>query len=365
VSRDRPLRLLLYSDAEQIGGAEISMGNLVGALAPEIEVGVLCLAAQVGEAVAARREGVRVLTARAPTRLADRRSLAEHMRAIRAFGPDILHLQKAWPWACLHGQLTGIAARGVRVVAVDQLPMPVALPRLSRLARGLVARRLDAHVAVGERAARMIETLIGLPAGSATSVPNGVPQTSGDPAPEFSRPAGPVIGSLGRLTDQKGYDLLVRALPELPVATLVLVGDGPEREPLQALASELGVADRLQVTGWRAHPRGYLSSFDVFALPSRWEGMPLSILEAMHAGLPVVAGDVGSVAECVLDGETGFVMPAGDLRTLTDRLARLLADPAMGRRMGERARVVAGERFTDVAMARGYEAVYERLLRRD
>jgi glycosyltransferase involved in cell wall biosynthesis len=247
----------------------------------------------------------------------------------------------------------------VRVVAVDHLPIPSPVPRVRRYGRRLLARCLDAHVAVGERAARTIEEVVGLARGSVLSVPNGVPNAPLDSLPPLA--GGLVIGSLGRLVDQKGFDLLVRALPELHDATVVLVGDGPEREALKALAASLGVADRLLITGWSAEARRYLPTFDVFALPSRWEGMPLGILEAMHAGLPVVAADVGSVAEAVLEGETGYVVPVGDPLAVRDRLGRLLADASLREQFGDRGRIVARERFTDVVMARSYEQLYRRL----
>jgi len=357
---NRTLRVLAYTDSSMVGGAEISLRNLLGALAPAIEVGVLATDVGVAQAVAANRDHAHVLTARVPAGSFDRRALADHVRAVRAFRPDILHANQAWPWACGYGEVAGLLTPGVRVVAVDQLAVAATLPRLRVLARRALARRLHVHVAVGERAARLIESIVGLPSGSVGSVPNGVPSRQPDPVPGLA-PA-PVIGSLGRLTEQKGYDLLVRALPDLPEATLVLVGDGPERAPLEALASELGVAERLRITGWVAEAPSYLPTFDIFALPSRWEGMPLGILEAMHAGLPVLGADVGSVADAVSDGETGYVVARDDLAAVQDRLGRLLADPALRLRMGARGRVIAGEQFTDDIMARRYESIYNALV---
>jgi glycosyltransferase involved in cell wall biosynthesis len=357
---ERRLRLLAYTDSQQVGGAELALSYLLGALAPEIEVGVLSTSRAIGETIAARRPGSAVLDARAPQGSHDRRALVQHVRVVRAFGPDILHANQAWPWACAYGELAALLTPDVRVVATEHLPVAGAIPRVRRLARRGLARRLDAHVAVGERAAREIEEIVGLARGSVGSVPNGVPVVELEPLSRVA--AGPIVGSLGRLTRQKGYDLLVRALPGLVNATLVLVGDGPERDALQTLAHSLGVADRVIVTGWTAEARRYLPSFDVFALPSRWEGMPLGIIEAMHAGLAVVASDVGSVAEAVIDGETGFLVPADDLSSLRERLARLLVDPTLRGQMGDRARALAGERFTDVAMARAYERLYRRVL---
>ncbi|HEX5147113.1 MAG TPA: glycosyltransferase family 4 protein [Conexibacter sp.] len=350
------MRLLAYSDSRQVGGAELALGYLLGALDPSIEVGVLATDEVVGAAIAAHRPGSGSAVVRPPQGLRDRRALAQHRAAIRAFAPDVLHANQAHPWACGYAELAAQLLPRVRTVAVNHLPMEGDLPRVRREGRRLLARRFDAQVAVGEQAARLVERFVGLPAGSVRGVANGVPAAQPQALPRLAE--GPVVGSVGRLTDQKGLDKLVRALPELPAATLVLVGDGPERAALEALAAQLGVADRLVVTGWTAQARAHLPGFDVFALPSGWEGMPLVILEAMHAGLPVVASDVGSVAEAVRDGETGYVVAPDDETTLRARLAALLGDADLRARLGGRGRELAAERFTDEAMARRYEAVY-------
>jgi glycosyltransferase involved in cell wall biosynthesis len=354
------MRLLAYTDSQGIGGAELALGYLLGALAPEVEVGLLAVDGDVAARIAVHRPGTPVALVRAPDGLRDRAAFVEHRRAIRAFAPDVLHVNQAWAWACGYAAVAALATPGVRVVVVDHLPLDGEIPRVRRAGRRLLARHLHAHVAVGERAARQIEQLVGLAVGSVRSVPNGVPAQPGDAVERTI--AGPVIGSLGRLTDQKGYDRLVCALPALPEATLVLVGDGPERSALETLAADLGVAERLVITGWTERARAQLPTFDVFALSSLWEGMPLGILEAMHAGLPVLATDVGSVAEAVRDGETGYLVPPGDDAALQERLARLLGDAGLRARLGARARTIAGERFTAEAMAHRYEAVYRDVL---
>lgn len=358
MKKGAPLRVLAYTDSQTVGGAELVLGYLLGALAPEIEVGVLSTDEHVGQAIADRRPGTSMATVRAPRGGRDLGALREHVRAVRAFDPDVLHVNHAWPWACAYGELAGLLSPHTSVLVVDHLPLNVAVSRARRLVRRLLARNEQAHVSVGERAAREVEEVVGLPPGSVGSVPNGVPVRGPDGEPRPKQ--GVVIGSLGRLTVQKRYDLLVRALQDLPRATLMLVGDGPERARLTALAAELGVANRFVVTGWVKNARSYLSAFDIFALPSDWEGMPLGIIEAMHAALPVIATEVGSVAEVVCEGETGYLVQSGDLRGVRERLASLLGDSGLCTSMGERGRVVALEHFTDAVMARRYEAIYAR-----
>ncbi|HKN93587.1 MAG TPA: glycosyltransferase family 4 protein, partial [Thermoleophilaceae bacterium] len=217
-----------------------------------------------------------------------------------------------------------------------------------------------AHVAVGERAAREIERLVGLPQGSVLTIYNGVPDV---PVQRAEPPLGrPVIGSLGRLSEQKSYDVLIRALAELPDAGLVLVGDGPERPALERLAEELGVRSRLHITGWTDSARAHLGYFDVFALVSHYEAFPLSILEAMLAGVPVVATDVGSVSESVHDGQTGVLVPPGSPAEVARAIRSLLDEPERARSLARNARQAALDRFTASAMAASYVRLYDGLL---
>ena len=170
-----------------------------------------------------------------------------------------------------------------------------------------------------------------------------------------------MIGCLGRFSPEKGLDVLLRALPELEGVTAVLVGDGPERAHLEELARELGVADRVVLPGWQDEPAAQLRAFDVLVSPSRSEALPLAIVEAMLAGLPVVATDVGSVSEAVVAGETGLLVAPEDAAALAEAILTLRDDPDARRRMGERGRQLAGERFTPEAMAQAFEALYREI----
>jgi glycosyltransferase involved in cell wall biosynthesis len=344
------MRLVAYSDSTGVGGAEIVLGHLLAALGPDVEATVLAVDGDVAEAVAARRPGTGIVVAG---------SLAAHVRALRRLRPDLLHANHTWPWACRRGERAAWIA-GVPVVTVDHLPVPSAVPRHVRLARRALSRHAAARVAVGERVARQIESLVGLPTGSVRAVANGVPAPVGPP-PARSAGGPPVVGFAGRLTAQKGLPSLVRAVAGIEGARLRLVGDGPERGALEALAAALGAADRVEVTGWVAAAREAVAELDVLALASVDEGMPLTVLEAMHAGVPVVATDVGSVAEAVRDGVTGFVVPPGDEGALRERIAALTADPGLRARFGAAGRALAAERFTDVVMAERYRAIYDEL----
>jgi glycosyltransferase involved in cell wall biosynthesis len=286
-------------------------------------------------------------------------AFAAHVRTLRRLRPDVLHANLTSPGSCRYALLAAGITPRIRTVTVEQLPYPIE-GRLQLGLKRFTSRRLAAHVAVGERAAREIEAIVGLRRGSVRTIPNGVPDVELEPLP---RPfPGPTVGSLGRLDRQKGFDVLLRALAELPEASLVLVGDGPERPALEKQAAATGLTERVLFAGWQEDPRRQLTTFDAFVLPSRFEGFPLSVVEAMLAGVPVVATDVGSVAESVREGETGLLVPPEDPHALAAALGRVLGSSELGGSLGRRGRELALERFTAGTMARSFEALYTEVL---
>jgi glycosyltransferase involved in cell wall biosynthesis len=153
---------------------------------------------------------------------------------------------------------------------------------------------------------------------------------------------------VARLGPQKDHPTLLRALAELQELPweLDLIGDGPSTAQTAALASSLGVGGRVRFLGQRTDVEQLLARSQVGLLVTNWEGFPLSILEAMRAGLPVVASSVGGVGESVQDGETGYLVPRGDVALLRDRIGRLLASPELRGRLGANARTRYEQRFT-------------------
>lgn len=170
-----------------------------------------------------------------------------------------------------------------------------------------------------------------------------------------------VIGSVGRLAAQKDPLTMVEAFARIaathPHAVLVMAGSGPLAEAVSTRAYELRVADRVRLLGERRDVADVLRAFDVFVLSSRWEGLPRSLVEAMAAGLPVVATSVNGVPEIVEDGRTGLLVPPGDAETLARTVARLLDDDVTRRRLGTAAAAAVGEFDVDT-MARRLEHVY-------
>jgi glycosyltransferase involved in cell wall biosynthesis len=181
-------------------------------------------------------------------------------------------------------------------------------------------------------------------------------------------PQRPVVGTIGRLEDRKGHDQLLRAAGTMLARgngrrpQIVIVGDGPLREKLQAQAQSLGVAHSVRFVGTVADVRPSLAAMDVFVLPSHAEGMSNALMEAMAAARPVVATAVGGNTEVVVDGKTGVLIPPADPAAIADAIAALLRDPDRAAGLGAAAREFVTRRFGARARVAELEHLYEERL---
>ena len=172
-----------------------------------------------------------------------------------------------------------------------------------------------------------------------------------------------VVGSVGRLSPEKGHAVLVEAAAGLPGVHLLLVGDGRERSRLHRLALRLGMGDRVTLAGFLPDTRTATMAMDVFALPSLREGLSISLLEAMAAGKPVIASRVGGVPEAVLEGQTGLLVPPGDAASLAAAIRCLLLGQELRLSMGKAGEQRAKEVFDLKQMVDRSERVYRMLKR--
>jgi len=177
-------------------------------------------------------------------------------------------------------------------------------------------------------------------------------------------PTRPVVGSVTRFSEQKApldlIDAVAQLLRRRPEVQVLLVGDGPLLEATKARAAGLGIADALTMPGARWDIPEVLAAIDVFALTSLWEGFPICYLEASAMGLPVVGTEAGGAAEAVLDGRTGFIVPPRQPERVAERLAHLLADEELRRRMG-RAGCAHAARFGYDRLLADVESLYAEL----
>lgn len=180
-------------------------------------------------------------------------------------------------------------------------------------------------------------------------------------------PGAEVVGIVARLTPAKDHSNLFRAFKRVlsvtPGARLLVVGDGELRGELEAEVIELGVQGEVIFLGDRSDVPDLLGIMDVFVLSSYTEGLAMTLLEAMAAGLPIVATRVGGNTEAVVDGQTGFIVPPRDERALAGAVLELLEDKERAREMGRMGRARAVEKFGTDTMVREYEKLYRSVLR--
>jgi glycosyltransferase involved in cell wall biosynthesis len=252
------------------------------------------------------------------------------VRLVHSLRADVVHTHLVH--ADAYG---GVAAklRGARLVSTKHNDDPFRVGPFRHVERGL-CRLADKVVTITDALRDFTVERVGVAPRKVETIHYGLddlPEAWGvnppDEVPEDAR----ILLAVSRLTAQKGIDVAVRALPLLPKDTvLVVLGEGPERAVLEPLARELGVERRVFLAGRVPDVAAWLRRASVLVHPARWEGFGLAVLEAMLAGLPVVASRVSSLPELVVDGETGFLVAPDDPSALALGVARALEQPALG-----------------------------------
>jgi len=175
---------------------------------------------------------------------------------------------------------------------------------------------------------------------------------------------GPLVVGVGRLNPQKNFSLFIRVAVEVlkchPQTHFVLVGEGPEEGLLRRLAGEYGMGDRLHFLGYVPDTRGIYRAADVLLMPSLFEGLPMTLLEAMAMRVPVVASALDGIAEVVEDGRDGFLVPSGDARGFCERVCRVIGDPSLATALGRAAAEKISSQFSSERMCREVERIYDR-----
>ena len=363
----RPRFVFVVTLAE-VGGAQSYVRDLLPAVLDEFDVTV----AAHGDGplrAAARELGVPFVPLRHVRRelspVHDALGLAELAALFRRLRPDIVHLNSSkagilgrlaaaltrvpirvftahgWAFKAGHGRAAGLYLWADRIV--EPLTTTVICVSQTELSAGLAERTCTATRAV--------------------VIPNAVEV---GPPPDRGRPPNPrvEIVSVGRLAEPKDFSSLVSAVAQLSPGTtrLRVFGDGPLRPALERQIVDLGLSEAVELAGEVSDVPDRLRRADVFALSSRSEGMPMSVLEAMAAGLPVVASEVGGVPEVVVDGETGFLTRSGRTDDLAEALGRLVADARLRERLGDAGRRRVEERFALPRWRSEHLALYRRLL---
>ena len=363
-----PTRLAFCITELDPGGAERALVQLVTRLDRDRwEPRVICLSARGVLADDLEQAGIPVTCLGARSRR-NVLVVGRLVRELRAFRPALL--QTFLYHANIAGRIAGRLAGVGKIVSGIRVAERRSRIRLwlDRMTQGLV----DHHVCVSQAVADFSAACGGLPARKTTVIPNGVDaQRFASAAPadlsEFDIPAeSRTVLFVGRLDPQKGPFVLLEAAEGL-LATydklhVLLVGDGPLRDRLGAWVQERNLGARIHFAGRQADVAPLLKAAVCLVLPSRWEGMPNVVLEAMAAGLPVVATDVEGTTELIQDRQTGLLIPPDSPRELAAAVTLLLSDPEQARAMSAAAQVVVSESFTWDILLQRFEQLYRSLL---
>jgi glycosyltransferase involved in cell wall biosynthesis len=388
--RGEPIRVLRVIARLNMGGPALHVAYLTAGLAERgYETTLVAGEISRGEesmAFVAERLGVPVVTVselgREISPLRDAIATLRLARLIRRERPHILHTHtaKAGALGRLAALLAGPNANPIVVHTFHGHVLrgyfgPVS-QRLFKLVETLLARTTDALVAVSPEVRddlvalgiapreRFAVVRLGIELDARVALDGNDRERArlllGVPPERF------VIGWIGRMTGVKRTGDVLLALRELRArgvdATLCMVGDGPDREALEQQAHELGIARHCLYLGYQEKVAGWFAALDAMVLPSANEGTPVTAIEALASGRPVVATRVGGVPDVVRDGQDGFLVDVGDVSALADRLATLAADPELRRRMGEAGRERVLSRYAVDRLVDDVDRLYRALL---
>ncbi len=295
--------------------------------------------------------------------LRDFQALNKLKRILNYLKPDIVHSHSSKA-----GVLTRLAGRSLNLKVIHTVhgwPFTDGVP-FHRFLYSLLIERLTIPLAdrvvvvckhdleLGLRYKLISENRIKLIYNGIPDLEVGVTTNSGPPVR---------IIMVGRFAEPKEQDALILALKDIRLPwELVLVGDGPRLRKVKELVNSLNLESRVSFTGAVEDVDSWLKTCHIFVLMSRWEGFPISILEAMRIGLPVIASDVGGINEQIIDGETGYLVPRDNIPLLRDRLIRLIQNPQLRNRMGLAGKKRFQNFFTVEKMLKLHRELYSELL---
>jgi glycosyltransferase involved in cell wall biosynthesis len=349
-----PGPVLLVIDSLDGGGAERYVVDLAIALRDRgwpVEV-----ACSVGGVRAAALTEAGIPVSVLVGRLVKRRVSGGYGRALRRLvqdrRPAVVHAHR---YASAAAAVVATRGQSVPIVLTEHTEAPWRDRAACAVSRR-VYQRVDHVVAVSSAIRDTLVGTYGVPAGRVDMLLPAIADPAAAP-PRASRASAAVAGVVGRLVPEKGVDVFLRAaalvVAAIPAARFVVVGDGPLRAALEERAASLGLAGAVTFTGFRADAPQLIADLDVLAVPSRSDGSPLVVCEAMAAGVPVVASRVGGLPDLVVHGVSGLLVRPEDPDDLARTLVHLLRDPAAARALGTRGR--------QLAAARSHERLVDRM----
>jgi glycosyltransferase involved in cell wall biosynthesis len=372
VKPDGALSVVQFTDSYTFGGAEQVLLDLIAGLDRRFWRPILLHHNEPGLQsllMNAHRMGVTTRPVPRIESIRDIGCMPQLVRVLRAERPAIFHAHLSWPLSCKYGLTAAILARVPIIVATAHLyvkpPKKLSVHAHLRLNAAFV----DRYLAVSHGVARQLAQSLRIPPRKIRVIRNGIS------IPASTRPATaalrstitkatdrPIVLVSARLEKQKGHQYLIEATAHVPEAVFIFAGVGSEQTRLEAQAKALGVTDRITFLGHREDIADLLASCDLFVLPSLFEGLPLSILEAMAACKPVVATAVDGNKEIVIDGQTGLLVPPADPVALAGAIRTVLSDPVLARRLAAGGKARVQEEFCAERMVKSVMQVYEELV---
>jgi glycosyltransferase involved in cell wall biosynthesis len=377
-----PESIAFFTDARAWGGAEVYLIQLAESVrAAGVTPRIFCADRREADAWAANltKRGFAVERYR-PTKEFNPLGYFVARRVLRGF--ELIHINKTHPRNSLPAVLAARRSGASVVVATEHLALSPEshFPMGGRIITWLVRftnRLLDRTIAVSELSRAMLMRNYGIPPDRIVAIRNGIDVSRFDePVDEAAVREELGIGAadrmailVGRFAPRKGHTYALQALAltreRLPGLKLVFAGDGELEDSLRREASRLGVERDVIFAGFRRDVPRLLAASEVLLLPSEDECLPLVILEAMSARLPVISTDVGGISEAVVDGETGVLVEPRDAPGLADAMVRVLGDPARAAALGAAGRRKVETEFSLDATASAVFALYDELLRKD
>lgn len=296
-------------------------------------------------------------------------TLPRFLRELRQVGTVIFHAHLNWPLACRFEIMAAGLGRIPGIIATSHLYTPILDVRFGWLKQRLQSGLIHRYIAVSHGIKNCLCQELQVPEAKVRVVHNSVRTARfnqpSDPvlrAKLVDDPRRPLVLTSARMHTQKGHRYLLEAAALLPEAVFVLAGDGPERAALEERVRKLGIEDRVRFLGQRDDIHQLLACCDLFVLPSLFEGLPLSVLEAMAAGKPVIATAIPGTEEAVVHGKTGLLVQPANAVQLASAIRTLLADRELSARMAEAGKARVMEGFSAKRMVRDVESVYRELL---
>lgn len=283
----------------------------------------------------------------------------------RRFRPDVIHIHRTWPLSDRYAAPAALYAGDFRLVTTEHVRFEdcALRDRLSKKLLSLFDRRITC---VSEAVRRSLIEFWKISPRRLHVIPNGIDTTRFEVEGEgrYFPPDCPLrIGAVGRLEEQKNFSALLDAMPGIlerePLAMLVIAGEGSQREELAKRAADLGVAKSVALAGSIPDVAPFLAELDLFVLPSLWEGLPLTILEAMAAGCPIVATAVDGTVEALRHGKEALLVAPGDPAGITEACLEVMAGGEEALTRAASARERARRSFSLDVMIEEYRQVYE------